>query len=70
MLITKEDFEEEFIKKFSEKHQNYIISFCNTFQKTFPGIIDKKTMIDRISWIKEISEKKLYRRKRKYNIFK
>ena len=44
--------------------------FCNTFQKTFPGIIGKKTMIDRISWIKEISEKKLYRRKRKYNIFK
>lgn len=69
MLITIKDFKGDFVKRFSPEHLDYIISFCNTFQKTFPNIMDKETMIERISWIKELSAKKLYRRKRKNNIY-
>lgn len=56
MSITIEDFGEDFINKFSQKHQDYIINFCNTFQKTFPGILDKEVLIQRISTLNSIEQ--------------
>lgn len=70
MKISIEDFGEDFKQKFSQKHQTYIIDFCNTFQKTFPDIMDKETMIDRISWIEEIAEEERYHSKWIYIVFR
>jgi len=56
MSITIEDFEKEFINKFSQEHQDYIVNFCNTFQKAFPGILDKEVLIKRISTISSIDQ--------------
>ena len=44
MLITIKDFRKDFINKFSPEYQNYIINFCNTFQKTFPDILPQKQL--------------------------
>lgn len=54
MEITIDDFEEEYIEQFSEEQMRYIIDFANTFQKTFPDIMDKDTLIKRLSWLKHI----------------
>lgn len=54
MKITREDFGNEFMERFSEKHQQYIMDFCNTFQRTFPDILDKETIINRIARLKKI----------------
>lgn len=56
MSITIEDFGEDFINKFSQEHKDYIINFCNTFQKTFPGILDKEVLIQRISTLNSIEQ--------------
>ena len=56
MSITIEDFGEDFINKFSKEHQDYIINFCNTFQKTFPGILDKEVLIQRILTLSSIEQ--------------
>ena len=56
MTITIEDFEEDFINKFSQEHQEYIINFCNTFQKVFPNILDKEALIQKISKINSIEK--------------
>lgn len=56
MSIIIEDFGEDFINNFSQEHQDYIINFCNTFQKTFPGILDKEVLIQRISTLSSIEQ--------------
>lgn len=57
MQITREDFGNEFMERFSEKHQQYIIDFCNTFQRTFPNVIKKQILIQRVSRLKCIVER-------------
>ena len=56
MEITKEDFSKEFLARFGDKEKQYILDFCNTFQKTFPNVLDKKSIIERISRISGIKE--------------
>ena len=56
MLITIKDFRKDFINKFSPEYQNYIINFCNTFQKTFPDILDNELLIQRISTLNSIEQ--------------
>ena len=56
MLITIKDFRKDFINKFSPECQNYIINFCNTFQKTFPDILDNELLIQRISTLNSIEQ--------------
>lgn len=54
--IKREDFGEEFLENFSKENQDYIIQFCNTFQKTFPNILSNAEVIKRIKNIDSISK--------------
>lgn len=49
MKITENDFSQDFIERFGEKEKQYILDFCNTFQKNFPNILDKDTLLLKIN---------------------
>ena len=55
MKITENDFNQDFIGRFGEKEKHYVLDFCNTFLRTFPNVIDKQILIDRISRIQHIN---------------
>ena len=54
MEITEQDFSMEFWERFGDKEKQYILDFCNTFYKTFPGIIAKEDFINKISRLQSI----------------
>jgi len=54
MEITKQDFSDQFWQRFGDKEKQYILDFCNTFQKTFPGILSKEELIQRISSLRSL----------------
>lgn len=49
MEILEEDFSEEFLSRFGNKEKQYILDFCNTFQRTFPDVLDKEKLMRKIS---------------------
>ena len=49
MEISEKDFSEEFLSRFGDKEKQYILDFCNTFQRTFPNILDKDTLLSKIN---------------------
>lgn len=55
MEITENDFSQEFLERFKNKEKQYVLDFCNTFLRTFPNVIDKQTLLDRISRIRHIN---------------
>lgn len=57
MEVTEKDFSKEFLERFEDKEKQYILDFCNTFLRTFPNILDKSIIIDRISTISSIQAK-------------
>lgn len=52
MEILEEDFSEEFLSRFGDKEKQYILDFCNTFQKTFPNVLDKQELLNKINRLK------------------
>ena len=56
MSITIENLGENFVNRLSKKHIDYIINFCNTFQKTFPGIFDNEALIQKILTINSMQQ--------------
>lgn len=52
MEILEEDFSEEFLSRFGDKEKQYILDFCNTFQKTFPDVLDKQELLNKINRLK------------------
>ena len=56
MEITMQDFSDQFWQRFGDKEKQYILDFCNTFQKTFPGILTKEELIEQISILNSFKE--------------
>lgn len=52
MKITEMDFREEFLSRFGDKEKQYILDFCNTFLITFPNVLDKQELLNKINRLK------------------
>lgn len=55
MEVTENDFSKEFLERFEDKEKQYVLDFCNTFLRTFPNVIDKQILLDKLSRIKAIN---------------
>ncbi len=55
MEVTEKDFSSEFLERFGKEDFKLILSFCNSFISTFPNILTREELLNRILNLKSIT---------------